>query len=36
MVQEVPARKIGDEWRFSKTALQNWLGAAEADLLRLL
>jgi excisionase family DNA binding protein len=27
-LHEVPARKIGDEWRFLKTALQDWLGAA--------
>jgi excisionase family DNA binding protein len=27
-LQEVPGRKIGNEWRFSKTALQNWLGAS--------
>jgi excisionase family DNA binding protein len=27
-LQEVPGRKIGDDWRFSKTALQDWLGAA--------
>jgi excisionase family DNA binding protein len=24
--QAVPARQIGDEWRFSKAALQAWLG----------
>jgi excisionase family DNA binding protein len=23
---EVPARRIGDEWRFSRTALLRWLG----------
>jgi excisionase family DNA binding protein len=26
-LQEVPGRKIGNEWRFSKTALQDWLAA---------
>jgi excisionase family DNA binding protein len=25
MMQEVPGRKIGDDWRFSKAALENWL-----------
>jgi hypothetical protein len=24
--QAVPARRIGDEWRFSKAALEAWLG----------
>lgn len=24
--ERIPARKIGREWRFSKTALLNWLG----------
>jgi excisionase family DNA binding protein len=26
--REVPGRRIGSEWRFSKTALQDWLSAA--------
>jgi excisionase family DNA binding protein len=25
---ELPGRKIGDEWRFSRTAILEWLGAA--------
>jgi excisionase family DNA binding protein len=25
---ELPGRKIGDEWRFSRTAILDWLGAA--------
>jgi excisionase family DNA binding protein len=25
---ELPARKIGDEWRFSRTAVLDWLAAA--------
>jgi excisionase family DNA binding protein len=27
--QGLPARKIGQEWRFLKIALQRWLGAAQ-------
>jgi excisionase family DNA binding protein len=27
---EIPARRIGDEWRFSRTAILAWLAAAEA------
>jgi excisionase family DNA binding protein len=26
--QALPARKIGEEWRFLKTAVQQWLGSA--------
>jgi excisionase family DNA binding protein len=26
IMQKVPTRQIGEDWRFSKTALQNWLG----------
>jgi excisionase family DNA binding protein len=26
-LQQVPGRRIGKKWRFSKTALQHWLGA---------
>jgi excisionase family DNA binding protein len=25
---EIPARKIGDDWRFGRTALLDWLGTA--------
>jgi excisionase family DNA binding protein len=25
--RDIPARRIGDEWRFSKSALQDWLRA---------
>ena len=24
--QDLPGRKFGDEWRFSKSAIQHWLG----------
>jgi excisionase family DNA binding protein len=26
---KIPGRKIGEEWRFSKTALQSWLAKPE-------
>ncbi|SRR6266849_4739019 len=29
--QGLPARRIGDEWRFLKAALQAWLGLAPAQ-----
>jgi excisionase family DNA binding protein len=25
---EIPARKIGDDWRFGRAALLEWLGTA--------
>jgi excisionase family DNA binding protein len=28
--QGLPARQLGSEWRFLKTAIQDWLGAAPA------
>jgi excisionase family DNA binding protein len=28
---EIPGRKIGDEWRFSRTAVLEWLGAVEEE-----
>jgi excisionase family DNA binding protein len=28
---ELPARKLGDDWRFSRAALLRWLGGAEED-----
>jgi excisionase family DNA binding protein len=28
---ELPGRKIGDEWRFSRTAVLEWLGAGEEE-----
>ena len=28
---EVPARKLGDDWRFSRTALLRWLGGEEGE-----
>lgn len=28
--ERIPARKIGREWRFSKTALLNWLGGGDS------
>jgi excisionase family DNA binding protein len=28
---ELPGRRIGGEWRFSRTAVLEWLGAAEPD-----
>jgi excisionase family DNA binding protein len=27
----IPARKVGDEWRFARTALMRWLGGAEEE-----
>jgi excisionase family DNA binding protein len=29
--QKLPARRIGQEWRFLKAAIQNWLGHDSAD-----
>jgi excisionase family DNA binding protein len=29
--QELPGRKIGDEWRFSRTAVLAWLGEEQQD-----
>jgi excisionase family DNA binding protein len=29
--QELPGRKIGDEWRFSRTAVLAWLGEEQLD-----
>jgi excisionase family DNA binding protein len=28
---ELPGRKVGDEWRFARTALMRWLGAQEEE-----
>ena len=28
---DLPGRKIGDEWRFSRTAVLEWLGASEEE-----
>ena len=28
---KLPGRKVGDEWRFARTALMRWLGAQEED-----
>jgi excisionase family DNA binding protein len=28
---EVPGRKVGEEWRFSRTAVLAWLGEEQAD-----
>jgi excisionase family DNA binding protein len=27
----LPARKVGDEWRFARSALMRWLGAEEEE-----
>src|SRR4051812_27977414 len=28
---DLPARRLGDDWRFSRTALLRWLGGEEGD-----
>src|SRR3954447_17888634 len=28
---DLPGRKIGEEWRFSRTAVLDWLGASEGE-----
>ncbi|MDY4948602.1 MAG: helix-turn-helix domain-containing protein, partial [Clostridium cadaveris] len=28
--EHIPARKIGREWRFSKTALMNWISSGDS------
>jgi excisionase family DNA binding protein len=28
---KLPGRKVGDEWRFARTALMHWLGAEEEE-----
>lgn len=27
----IPARKVGKEWRFSRTALLEWLGSSQSE-----
>jgi hypothetical protein len=27
----LPGRKVGDDWRFARSALMRWLGAAEEE-----
>jgi excisionase family DNA binding protein len=28
---KLPARKVGDEWRFTRSALLRWLGGEEEE-----